>query len=339
MHPFSSSNFRKTGLILSFILIIFSNCQDKNALREVKSTRMAMGTIIEITVLHSTESKANEAMEAAFAEINRIGKEFYEGNPESEFYQFNHRTTDVVSFDDEKLALVRQAVDMSQKTAGAFDITAATLFPLYRFHGDSLRPPRQKDIDRLLPYVGYSYLQIDIVKHTLGAPNRVTAIGTGGIAKGYAVDRAIDILIDDEVTGAIVNAGGDLRVLPRRDGKAWRVGIQDPRNLNSILKILEVYDGAVVTSGDYQKFFIYEGKRYHHILNPQTGTPADSCRSVTVIAPTAEQADAMATGLFINGPEWGLAHFDRFPGCDALWIRHDGKIFMTDGFQQHLSQN
>jgi len=324
-------------LLLSILVFCTVSCSQKAGIRTFKSTRMALGTIIEITVLDSDERHANDAIEAAFAEIERIGAEFYEGNPANAFYQFNHRSTPSTPFPAELLNLVGRSLDISRRTDGAFDITIGTLLPLYRFRGDSLQPPAQSAIAALLPYVDYRQLQVDTVHHTLSAPDTLSRLATGGIAKGYAVDRAIEILSQNNLHGAIVNAGGDLRVLARSDGKPWIVGVQDPRQPGKLLKTLAIREGSVTTSGDYQKFFMYRGKRFHHIIHPHTGLPADSCQAVTIVAPQAELADALATAMFVNGVSTGMRNIQHFPGCEALWVRHDGELFQTNGFQQYIA--
>ncbi|HPC36173.1 MAG TPA: FAD:protein FMN transferase [Candidatus Marinimicrobia bacterium] len=321
-----------------FCVFLLTGCQSKSKLVKAQSTRFAMGTVIEITVLDTTEAEANSALEAGFAEINRISAQFWEGKPEGPIYAFNHRTTEAVALPLEILELIARCEDYSAKLDGAFDITVGTVLQLYNFKGDSLRPPDIAIIKALLPAVNYQNLIIDFSKGQLSAKNRQTKIGLGAVAKGYGVDRAITAIAKHNVAGALVNAGGDLRTLRRTDGQKWRIGIQDPRQADNILLVIEFDSGAVATSGDYEKFFMYEGKRIHHILNPRTGLPADSCQSVTVIAPTAEQADAMATGLFILGASAGQKALENFPNCEVLWICADGRVVQSAGFEKYLAK-
>lgn len=318
--------------ILLLILVLFSVCSPKSKLQSYQVTRFAMGTVIEITVLDDSEKHAYESIDAAFEEISRIGSLFYEGNPESPLYEFSHRTSNNVRMPNEVLRLIQRGLKISELTDGCFDMTVGIILPLYNFKTESPAPPALEEIDALLPYVDYRSLNVDLERSVLMSASPKTMLTTGGIAKGYGVDRAIAILKDKGVKGALVNAGGDLRALPRGDGKKWRVGIQDPRNFKKMLKIIEIDSGAVITSGDYQKYFIYKGKRYHHLINPKTGLPADSCQSVTILAPTAEMADALATGIFVAGVSKGLEILNSLPDCDLLIVRYDGKFFSTADF-------
>ncbi|MDO9547656.1 MAG: FAD:protein FMN transferase [Candidatus Marinimicrobia bacterium] len=319
-------------LILIGIIAGLSGCNSDNSLKTYQVTRFALGTVIEITVLDDSEKHAMMAIEAAMAEINRIGSLFYEGNPESPLYEFSHRTGDRVVMPEEVLSLIQRGLEVSRLTNGCFDMTVGVLLPLWDFKSKNPEPPTEEQIKSVLPFVNYQSLTVDPENNMLISASPRTMLTTGGIAKGYAVDRAIEILYRKAVKGALVNAGGDLRVLPRADGKKWRVGIQNPRIQQELLKIIEIDSGAVVTSGDYQKFFFHNEKRYHHLLNPQTGLPADSCQSVTIIAPTTERADALATGIFIAGAKQGIELLEKIPDTEGLIVRHDGKIFKSSGF-------
>jgi len=332
-------NRRAAILIWLLSTLILTACRSEKSLQEAKATRFAMGTIIEITVLDTTADEANAALEAGFAEINRIAALFWEGNPTGPLYAFNHRQTDAVAMPKEILGLLERSQTYSARLQGAFDVTIGTILPLYSFKGDSLRPPARTEIDRLLPFIGYQSLILDQENARLAARHRQTKIGLGAVAKGYGVDCALDAIVRCGVAGALVNAGGDLRTLARQDGRKWRVGIQHPRATGEMFAVLEVDSLAVVTSGDYEKYFMFNGKRIHHLLNPRTGLSADSCQSVTVIAPNAEQADAMATGLFVLGAQEGMNVLQQFPNCEALWINHDGQLIQSAGFGKFISKN
>jgi thiamine biosynthesis lipoprotein len=158
-------------------------------------------------------------------------------------------------------------------------------------------------------------------------------IDLGGIAKGYAIDRGIEVLRERGVTMALMNAGGDLRCLgTKADGTPWRIGVQNPREKTSIVGVIKVSDGAVATSGDYERYFLQDGVRYHHLLDPATGMPARACQSVTIVAQTAEMADVMATAVFVMGPERGLAFIRDHPDIEGMIIRADGEMLFSEGF-------
>ncbi len=326
-----------------FLLLLFCtcwnySCQKSTELQSFHMTRFAMGTVIEITILDYSAKHANEAMDAAYLEISRIGRLFYEDNPQSPLYAFGNRTSQEVAMPEEVLSLIKRGLEISKLTNGAFDMTVGIILPLYDFKSESPIPPTQEAIDSVLPFVNYKTLSVNEDHGLLISSLPQTKLTTGGIAKGYGVDRAIDILKKMKVKGALVNAGGDLRVLPQADGKKWKIGIQNPRETNKMLEVIEINSGSVVTSGDYQKYFSYQGKRYHHIINPKTGLPADSCQSVTIMTPTAEMADGLATGIFVMGVNAGLELLESLPDCEGLIVRVDGKIFSTNKFNIYLTK-
>ena len=326
-----------------FLLVLFCTgwnytCQKPAELQSFRMTRFAMGTVIEITILDNSEKHSNAAMDAAYLEISRIGRLFYEDNPQSPLYAFGNRTSPEVAMPVEVLSLVKRGLGISKLTNGAFDMTVGIILPLYDFKSEAPKPPTQKAIDSVLAFINYQTLTVDEERGLLISSAPQTKLTTGGIAKGYGVDRAIEILKKMKVRGALVNAGGDLRVLPRADGKKWKIGIEKPRETNQMMEIVAIDSGSVVTSGDYEKYFFYQGKRYHHIINPKTGLSADSCQSVTIIAPTAEMADGLATGIFVMGVNAGLELLESLPDCEGLIVRVDGKIFATKKFDNYLTK-
>ena len=327
--------FYRFSVIFAITVFLFLGCSPDQEPVKVSKTDFAMGTIIQITVLDSNKQTAQKAIDLAFQEINRVGNLFYKGNPESPIYKFNHRTDKSVKMPKEVFDLIVRADQISQKTQGGFDMTIEKLLPLYNFDGDSLRPPQKSLVDSLLQYVGYKKLEFNSSTNTITSQKNGLDLATGGNAKGYAVDRAIYILDSLGVSGALVNAGGDLRVIPRPD-KKWRVGIQNPRSPNQTIGIIALNSGAVTTSGDYEQYFTFKGKRYHHIINPKTGYPGRASRAATVIAPTTELADALATGLFIQGYEKGLKILDSFPECEAFWVDSSGNYHKSSGFDRYL---
>jgi thiamine biosynthesis lipoprotein len=165
-----------------------------------------------------------------------------------------------------------------------------------------------------------------------GRPTCGTAVDLGGIAKGYAVDLAARALREAGVEDFIVDAGGDLFVAGDKNGKPWRVGIQDPRDPAKLFRIVTPAEGSLVTSGDYERYFLWEGRRYHHILDPRTGFPAPNCRSVTIFAPTSMDADAAATTVFVLGPEAGIKFLEGQKGFAGLIIDAAGGVRETFNF-------
>lgn len=296
--------------------------------------QMLMGTLVSISISNTDSEKANRAADLAFQEIRRIEQIMSTYLPESEISLINRSAgKDWRSVHPEILFVIQEALGYSRLSNGAFDITFKPLTRLWNFEPGS-RPPDPKAVRELLNLVDFKAVLIDKEDRVL-LKKPGMAIDLGGIAKGYAVDRAMAVLEAQGITDAIINSGGDLRVIGRRTRKKrWRIGIQDPRNRDTVIETIDVSGGAVATSGDYEKYFIDQGIRYHHILNPKTGFPARGCRSVTVICPAAMMADAMATAVFVLGPEQGMELMETLPEVEGMIIDQDGQIQRSTGFPE-----
>ncbi len=320
-------------IIVSLLFVIFGhNCQ--NQPRKFTETRFQMGTVVQITLFETSKKSAQRQMDNGFAEIDRIAALFWEGNPDSDIYKINHRKSDTIHVRSEVAQLLARAKHISQQTDGAFDMTIGTLKELYNFEKKII--PDTNQIKAVLNHIGFENLSIDTTRNRLRFKNPDFKLITGAIVKGYAADRAIDIIKKENPYGVLVNAGGDIRVTKRHDSKKWIVGVQDPKEKGHLIGKVAIYEGAVVTSGDYEQYTIIEGKRYHHILNPLTGFSAEKSHATTVIAPKAECADAIATGLFVLGDKRGKVIINRFPCVEALWIDWEGNSILTDGFSKYL---
>ena len=301
----------------------------------VHRKRSQMGTFVEIKAffIEGKETAVVEAIEAAFAEIARIETVMSEYREQSEIAAVNEAAgRAAVPVGPELLELLVRALHVSTLTGGAFDVTVAALSGLWNFTGGTKALPPEDQVVASLPRVGYRRIQVDREAGTLFLPEPGMRIGLGAVAKGYAVDRACAVLVEGGVTSAIVNAGGDLRALGRKDDAPWIIGVQDTDDSSGLAVKIEVEDRAVVTSGDYERFALIDGVRYSHIIDPRTGRPARTAsRSATVIAGRAELADALATGLFILGPAEGLALCERLDGVEAFFIDSRGHHHWTSG--------
>ncbi len=302
----------------------------------VKDIRPYMGTLVEITVIGRDRDRLLRAMNKAFSEFQRIEELMSPYKKVSDISRLNRKAgAGKIKVSSEVLELLVRSQDLSRKSHGAFDLTAASLGTIWSFDKDSPRVPSRAEISKALKAVGFDKLVIDKEEGTAGLSGQKTRIHPGGIAKGHACDRAVAVLSDEGVSMAMVNAGGDIRVLGRKINRPWKVGVQDPRDRNRIMAWIPVQNEAVATSGDYEKFFIKDGKRYCHILDPRTGRPADKCRSATVLAEKAWLADVLATAVFVLGPEEGL-DLARSMGAEALVIDKGGEIHMTAGLQDRV---
>ncbi len=296
-----------------------------------------MGTRVEITAQGKDPEKLNRAVERAFAEVNRIEKMMSEREKGSEPARINlNAGRKPVKVSQEMLAIITKSIHFSRISQGAFDISWAALAGLWDF--DRKRPvvPPKEKVAESVKLINYQKIAVDREGSTVFLQVDGMRIGLGGIAKGYAVDRAIQTLQQEGVKDALVNAGGDLRVIGKKDGKPWRIGVQAPREKGKLLGVLEITDISFATSGDYEKYFLKDGIRYHHLLDPRTGFPARGCRSVTVICASALEADALSTAVFVLGPEAGLKLIEKLPGVEALIIDQEGRIIMSAGMEGRI---
>ncbi len=285
---------RRLILLASLIVIIFSGLYFGITLRKPKfltSTQIIMGTTIEISIYPSDE----KALEEAFNEIKKVDKLMSTYKEDSEVSSLNRQGEMEVS--SETLEVIKKALEFSRITKGAFDITCKPLINLWKKARKEMKVPGEEEINKALSLVGYE--KIILKGNLVSFKEKGMQIDLGGIAKGYAVDKAIEVLKKKGIKRALVNAGGDLYALgesPKR-GK-WQIGIQDPRNQDKIFLVIKIKDKGVATSGDYRRYFTIEGKRYSHIVNPKTGqTVEDVPRSVPIVAPEATTADALDTGV------------------------------------------
>ncbi len=303
----------------------------------VRDTRMALGTHVTVMIWESKEEKAAaKAIDQAFAEIERVESIFSTYREQSEISKINNAAgISPVKVSAETLTMLKQGRGFAQISKGAFDITFAGAGKLYVFGSEKGKVPSQEQIDKALQKVGIERLKLDPETQTAYLERPETKIDLGGYIKGYAVDSACAVIKKAGFTDFIVNAGGDMYVAGSKGKQSWRIGIQSPRgNRDELVAALSVNDRAVVTSGDYERFFLHEGKRYHHILDARTGRPARRCQSVTVIAAGVMEADAMATIVFILGPEAGIGLVESMQNTQCLVIDAKGKWHYSSGFKK-----
>jgi thiamine biosynthesis lipoprotein len=216
-------------------------------------------------------------------------------------------------------------------------VTVGPIVKLWDFNKETL--PDTASVAERLPFVGYQNIVIDAVASTVFLKKDGVQMDLGGIIKGFAADKAVAVLQKNGMEGGIVAVAGDIRVFGRQpDGRPWHLGVQNPRQKGDndvLLATLDLEDKSISTSGDYQRYFIRDGVRYHHLFNPKTGFPESLCQSVTVIAPSATLTDPFATGIFIMGPKKGLALLERL-GMDGIIVDRDGKILLTKGLEKQV---
>lgn len=291
-----------------------------------------MGTQVSVYLWHDDEVIGQDAVNAVFREVARIDQLMSTYIADSKMSEINRNAAEgPVEAGEELFRLITRSLDISLLTRGAFDITFESVGQHYDFREG--RRPDQETISAELPRLNYRLVEANPVDGTIHFLAEGVRINLGGIAKGYTVERGIEILRGFGVAHARVTAGGDTRLLGDRRGEPWMVGVQDPRDNEKVAVTIPLENEAISTSGDYQRFFIEGGERYHHIIEPSTGQPASEVRSVTIIGPDAVLTDALSTSVFVMGVDQGLRLIATLPDYEGIVIDKDGKMFYSDGLQ------
>ena len=314
---FFSLNMKKRIIQISFLIIllvvIYVRISHEKS-KPLKETHLALGTFVTIDIQEKNKQN-REIIDSVFSLIQNYEKQFSLTYPESETNRINNSENSIRISESmqDMLTISRQ---ISNETEGAFDVTIGKIIQMYDFVDEII--PTQAEIDSALVFVGFE--NIDCKDDKLYKKDQRVFIDLGGIAKGFIVDKAVTYLKQKGITQAVINAGGDLFVMRNSETDVWKIGIQHPRNPSALFGSVEVQDMAVVTSGDYEQFFTKDGKRIHHIIDPQTGFPSYKSVSVTVIAPNTTIADALCTAIFVMGPEKGIKLVNLKEAIDALII-------------------
>jgi thiamine biosynthesis lipoprotein len=243
-----------------------------------------------------------------------------------------------VPISPETLAVLRAARQVSEWTEGKFDVTFGALSDVWKFdHDQDDRVPAPEDIRARLPFVNYRTLIVDEEQRTAMLERRGMRMHLGGIGKGYGVDRGAQLLRGSGIDNFMIQAGGDVYISGHRGDRPWRVGIRDPRGPGDrMFAALDLADGTFSTSGDYERFFLKDGRRYHHLLDPDRGEPALGCRSVTIVTNLATLADGLSTGVFILGPEKGMALVERLPEVEGVIVTSNNEVLVSSGLKGKL---
>ena len=295
-----------------------------------EETRSLMGTYISITVLETDRIRAEQAIDKAFSEIRRLEHILSIWQEDTEISRLN-RTAQLVpvQVSPEIRLLTEISLEVAARTDGAFDPTIGPLVALWKVTKRKA-PPSDEEVLQARQQVDYR--KIDLEGDQVKINGEGTTFDFGGIAKGYAADRAVAILKQEGIRAGIVSVAGDIRVFGgEHRGTPWKVGIQNPRGSGLIARLL-MDEGCISTSGDYERYFEYEGRRYHHIIDPRTGYPAVGARSVSVLGTEAVYCDGLATGFFVLGPEAGLARMEE-QGIAGLIVGSDGKPHMSPALE------
>jgi thiamine biosynthesis lipoprotein len=277
--------------------------------KEIGRQSYVLHTLTEIKVISGNERRGQKAVNAAFDRLKELEEKFNYFDPHSELSKLNRSAyQEAVPLSDDMYNILKLALEGSEISEGAFDITVTPITRLYGFGTDTRQVPARSAVQNALTQVSWRNVQLDAEHKTARFLNRGTLIDLGGLAKGYAVDAAVEVLKQHGIKNGLLNAGGNIYALGRNHGKKWRVGIRNPRATTDVradpLQVIELSDQACATSGDYEQYFLDSDHRYAHIFNPRTGRPANlenGAASVTVIADTAARADLLSTACFVLG--------------------------------------
>jgi thiamine biosynthesis lipoprotein len=293
-----------------------------------------MGTVITQSVFGVS---AGPAQQDANREIARLEALLSRFQADSEVSQINRLAgAGTVCLSPDTLCVLELAVEYSLRCSGFFDVTIGPLVRLWQQCKAERQAPPGAAIDAARALVAHGDLIIEFAAGAAGLRRRGQSIDLGGIGKGYAGDRLLAIYREHDVTSAVINLGGNVVTIGSKpDGSPWRVGVRHPRREDAVLGLVSVTDKAVVTSGDYQRFFVdRDGRRHHHILDPRTGYPADAgLSSVTIVAASSTVADVLSTAVFVAGLEIGSSIIGSCPGVEAILVDTRSRVFLTPGLR------
>ena len=294
-----------------------------------------MGSRFDITVVAKDPVEGDVYIDMAISEITRIEKLISSWDENSQTSEINRNSgIKPVKVDPELFDLIQRGIGISKLTDGAFDISYASMDKIWKFDGSMTVMPSEDSIKASVAKVGYHNIILDKENHTVFLKLEGMKIGFGAIGKGYAADRAKELLKSKGVVAGIINASGDMNTWGKQpDGKEWKVAITNPMDKNKVFALLPITNGAVVTSGNYEKYVTFNDVRYTHIIDPRSGYPATGIISVTVFAPKAELADALATSVFVMGIEVGLNRIEQLPQVECIIIDDKGMVITSKNIE------
>lgn len=328
------------SVLILALCLAFASCGGSKA-KTYSGELFAMDTYITYSVVTADEAQAEAALEAveeAFTRVDALTGRFTAGSDVSRINE--NAGVGPAEVGADTLTIVELALEWAARTDGAFNILLGGVSDLWGFNSEDPAVPAEEALAEALLHTDQSKIVVDAGASTVFLPEAGMVLDLGGVAKGYATDLAAAALRELGVENALINAGGNVYVMgTKEDGSPWRVGVQDPRDSQALTAVIEAEGKALVSSGDYQRYFEMDGVRYHHIIDPATGQPAPLCSGTTVVADSAAVADILSTALFVKGPEAGVALAESLPEADgALLIDRDGRITLSTGMDQFLSE-
>jgi FAD:protein FMN transferase len=306
----------------------------------VERARVAMGSQLRLAAWSNDENGAVAAFEDAFREFDRLDALLSVWREGSDVLRMNAAAGDhPVPVSADTRAVLLAARQASEWTHGKFDITFGALADIWKFdHDQDNAVPEAAAIRARLPLIDYRVVEVDGAAGTAFVSRKGSRVHLGGVGKGYAVDRAADLLRARGLSDFLIQSGGDLYVSGSNQGKPWRLGLNDPRGKpGESFATLDLSDGTFSTSGDYERFFLKDGRRYHHLIDPDTGEPARGCRSVTIVSNRAVLADVLSTGVFILGPAEGMALIEKLPDVEGVIVSSTNQVLISSGLKGRLT--
>lgn len=327
----------KTAGYLLVILIVVTGMVQLFFLNESDSlysrTEFFMNTEVTVKIKGTEEKK--EVIAQTFAEMKEWAERLNRFHNDSIITHINNAEGQPVTVNSEMMRLLIKSKEYYKITEHAFDPTVAPLIDLWGFSGQKQRVPSTDELDKIIHRINFAKVKLDPASGEVSLPE-TTALEPGGMAKGFIVDKGSEFLQKNGITDFYINAGGNIRVNGEKSpGRYWRVGIKKPRKQNEIFEnyIVEMSRGSLATSGDYQRYFIEDGIRYFHLLDPATGFPVREMQSVTIYAPTALEADIMSTAVFIKGWQQGRELIRELDHIEGFMVKNEKEIWYSPGFQ------
>ena len=300
---------------------------------EYKKKISMLGSPFEITVVSKDSVEGKQFTDLAIAEVKRIENQISDWIPTTPISLVNKNAgIQAIKVDSEVFDLVERAIKISQLTDGAFDISYASMDKIWKFDGSMTTMPTEEMIKKSVAKIGYKNIVLDKSNQTIFLKIAGMKLGLGGIGQGYIADKVRDLLVTNGCKSGIVNVSGDINAWGKQiNGKPWTIGIINPMNKNKVFATFPLENSSVETSGNYEKYVMFNGIRYSHIIDPRTGYPAQGVVSVSVFAKQTEIADALATGIFVLGVEVGLDLVNQLKGIECIIVDDKGKIHSSKG--------
>ncbi|WP_017495662.1 FAD:protein FMN transferase [Flavobacterium sp. WG21] len=318
---------------LFLLLILGGLTSNAQVLR--KRTTLLMGGRFDISIVAKDSLTAEQNIDIVIAEITRIENLISDWKSDSQVSEINQNAgIRPVKVDREVFELTRRALQFSEATKGGFDISFAAMDRIWKFDGSMTEMPSAEAIKKSVEKVGYKNIILDSVQSTIFLKLKGMKIGFGALGEGYATDKCRNIMLAKGIKAGIVNGSGDMTAWGRQpNGKDWNIGMTNPFHPDTLFAVVPLNNGAVTTSGSYEKFVVFNGKRYSHIINPATGYPATGLCSVSVFGPNAETANGLSTSLMVLGQKAGLLLLKKYPDYSCVMITDNGKLIKSANFK------